>query len=179
MNSFNPKTEAQKIESYKNFKKNFPGTLMTFVYKPKMKLFYDSIPLILGIRLVGSKLFGVNLRLMPPRERVKLFNGLLAMRYEKEPNRIIISKLLRSKYSRGLAACFGVYSIRDVKSKIKVLSEKDWDLFLFNDHNSFKNRSKGLIYNSIKEKIKTIKMPIKYMLQIIKNNINKKNGQKR
>ena len=173
MSFFNPKTVLNKIESYKNFKKNFPGTVLSFVHKPQTKYFYDAIPVVLGIRLIGRKMFGVNLRLVPPRERVRLLNAMYDLKYENEP-RVVINKLLRSKFSKIMAATFEVYDIKDIKSKIKVLTDDDWANFTLNEYNSFKNVPKNRIYKVVKERINNIKMPLKYVIQVIKNNLKKR-----
>jgi len=173
MNFFNPKTVLNKIESYKNFKKNFPGTVLSFVHKPQTKFFYDSIPVVLGVRLIGRKMFAVNLRLVPPRERVRLLNMMYDLKYENEP-RVVINKLLRSKYSKIMAATLEVYDIKNIKSKIKVLNDGDWATFALNEYNSFKNVPKNRIYKIVKQRIINIKMPVKYIVQVIKNNLKRK-----
>lgn len=156
MNFFNPKTELQKIQSYKNFKKNFPGTVVIFVHKPATKNYYDSLPVILGIRFIGSKMFGVNLRLMPYRDRIRMLTLMMELKNENEP-RVAINKLLKGKYLKLIAACFEVYDIKNVKSKIKALTEEQWIDFGLSEYNSFKNIPKGKINKLIKERIKVLK----------------------
>jgi hypothetical protein len=173
MNFFNPKTELQKVQSYKNFKKNFPGTVVIFVNKPSTKNYYDSLPIVLGVRLIGTKMFGVNLKLIPYRDRMRMLNLMMELKYENEP-RVAINKLLKGRYARIIAACFEMYDIKNIKSKIKALNEQEWAEFALADYNSFKNIPKGKIYKIVKEKIKTIKAPLKYIIQIIKNNIKRK-----
>ena len=43
----------------KNFKRQFPGKIVTFKQKKAGTGYYDSLPLVLGIRIIGSKMFGI------------------------------------------------------------------------------------------------------------------------
>lgn len=173
MSFFNPRTEFQKTESYKNFKKKFPGTVMCFVHKPQIKTYYDSLPVILGVRLIGTTLFAVNLKLLPLRFRSKLLEDMQKMKYQDEP-RVVINKLMRGKNAKFMAAAFEVYKIKNIKSKIKTLDDGDWEEFILNNYNSLKNIPRNRMFKVVKDKITNIKNPLKYIIEIVKNNIRAK-----
>lgn len=173
MNSFNPKLKSDKIENYKNFRKKFPGTVITFVHKPLTKNYYDSMPIVLGLRVIGSKIFGVNIKLVPLRDRIRLLDSMISLKYENEP-RVAVNMLLRGKFSKIMAACFEIYEIKNIKSKIKILEDDNWVYFSLNQYNSFKNIQKSRIYTIVRKRIKDIKIPMKYILTAIKNSFKKK-----
>lgn len=162
----------------KNFKKNFPGTVITFKqYLPIRNKYYDSLPVVLGVRIIGDKIFGINLKLIPFRFRLKLLKELSEPnRKDKKTNKIRVTDLIKGKYGKFLAAAFEVYRLRNIKGKIVILEEMQWLLASTDSYNSFKNIKKNVLNNIIKERAFSIINPMKYIITIIKNTIRKKYG---
>jgi hypothetical protein len=86
----------------------------------------------------------------------------------------VLNAILRGKYSKQLVACLEIYDIKDIKSQIKVLGEDNWLDFSLSNYNSFKNGNRAMINKIVKEKIKRIENPMKYMIAVIRNTIKRK-----
>jgi hypothetical protein len=173
MSSFDLKKLLQDIKNYKSFKRAFPGTVISFVYKPSIQKIYDSIPVVLGIRIIGRHIIGCNIKLIPMRERIKIVEEMFKNKNKAEP-KVVLNAILRGKYSKQLVACLEIYDIKDIKSQIKVLGEDNWLDFSLSNYNSFKNGNRAMINKIVKEKIKRIENPMKYMIAVIRNTIKRK-----
>jgi len=180
MTSSKQENEAPDPKKDKNFKINFPGTVITFKHKiNNKKVFYDSLPVVLGVRLMGKYIFGINLKLIPYRMRMKLLNELQDKKnINPKTKKILVTKLIKSKYGRIIAAAFQVYNIRNIKGKITILGDRDTALMASSTYNSFKNIPINRLNNIIKERIKTIINPMGYIITIIKNTIRHKEKKK-
>jgi hypothetical protein len=179
MTYLNPENK-NNVKIDKNFKQNFPGTVIAFRQMIQNKYrYYDAFPVVLGIRLIGNRLFGVNLKLIPYRDRIRI---LAEMQKEKNKNpknnKILITNLINSKYGKFLAAAFESYHVRNIKGGILVLNESQYLDASTNNYNSIKNIKKNVLNNVIKQKINSITSPMGYIITVIKNTIRiKKNGK--
>jgi len=181
MTSSNQENPDNKIDirKDKNFKKNFPGTFIAFKHViQNKKVFYDALPVVLGVRLIGNYIFGINLKLIPYRIRLKLSKEFTNQsNVDARTKKIIINNLIRGKFGKFLAAAFQVYSARDIKGQIVVLQSEE-ALQRSTAYNSFKNLTASKLNIVIIEKIKSISNPMNYIVAVIKNAVKKKNKRK-
>ena len=181
MTSSNQENQNNKIDIKKDkeFKKNFPGTFITFKHiVQKKKVFYDSAPVVLGVRLIGSYLFGINIKLIPYRIRLKLLKEFVDEKnIDRRTKKLIINNFIRGKFGKFFAAAFQVYSLRDIKGQIIVV-DANQAIKISTVYNSFKNLTISKLNIVIVEKIKSISNPMNYIVSVIKNAIRKKNKRK-
>jgi len=159
----------------KNFKQNFPGKVIFFKqFVPTRQMYFDSFPLVLGIRIIGNKIFGCNLKLIPVRERIRIVNEMMKQENKTaKDSRIALNKLIRGKNGKWLAASFEVYQLRHIKGKIITVEENEW-LDLSTSYNSLKNIKRNVLNNIVKARMLNIQQPMKYMRTVITNSIKRK-----
>ena len=154
----------------KNFKRQFPGKIVLFKQKKAGTEYYDSLPLVLGIRLIGSKMFGVNLNLIPMRDKNKFIKVLIGSM--TKDMKLQINKILRGSVAKMACGAFEIYEAKDVKSTVRVIPKfEDCVKLMYTPRNSFKNINKSKIYTMVKEREKAIKNPMQYIVQVIKTAI--------
>ena len=156
----------------KNFKRQFPGKIVTFKQKKAGTGYYDSLPLVLGIRIIGSKMFGINLNLIPIRDKKKFIKVLIGSM--TNDMKLQINKILRGSVAKMACGAFEIYEAKDVKSTVRVIPKfEDCVKLMYTPRNSFKNINKSKIYTMVKEREKAIKNPMQYIVQVIKTAIKK------
>ena len=155
---------------YKIFKRQFPGKIVTFKQKKAGTGYYDSLPLVLGIRIIGSKMFGINLNLIPIRDKKKFIKVLMGSM--TNDMKLQINKILRGSVAKMACGAFEIYEAKDVKSTVRVIPKfEDCVKLMYTPRNSFKNINKSKIYTMVKEREKAIKNPMQYIVQVIKTAI--------
>ena len=154
----------------KNFKRQFPGKIVLFKQKKAGTEYYDSLPLVLGIRLIGSKMFGVNLNLIPMRDKNKFIKVLIGSM--TKDMKLQINKILQGSVAKLACGAFEIYEAKDIKGTVQVIPKfEDCVKLMYTPRNSFKNINKNKIYTMVKEREKAIKNPMQYIVQVIKTAI--------
>lgn len=154
------KKEVNSRKLKKSFPSKKPGFLYMMEYVPpdkKQKKFFDRFPVILVLQFVGNKFVGVNLHLLPFKERVIMLFFIIKNTqktkdgYAKVKLSTLISNKIIFKYILNSSDLFYMTGIR---SKIRPIYAEDIVESVFLPVEKFVGMSKNKVHSYMRKKLR-------------------------
>jgi len=142
------RTNFDKVgESLETVSRPKPGEMITFQYDPKHKKtlpFYDMYPLIIFLEPAEGGFYGANLHYLPPVSRQKLFEELNHNRVSMAAVKAKLENNPMTKY------CLKRYLSAHLRSKMRSVPKKDWEIAIFLPFEKFVGESKKKVWRRSK-----------------------------
>ena len=116
------------------------GLMYAFRYDPKMKKelpYYDTFPIVFPFSLTEDGFYGYNLHYLPLNYRAVFMDSIYGN------NSTGSSKITTKLFE----ICTKRYILRNIKSKIAVIPEEEWELALFLPLQRFQKQSEGTVWS--------------------------------
>lgn len=138
------------------------GRMCMFFYDPKWANelpYYDRFPLIIPIEFYDDGFLGINLHYLPPLQRAKLLDAILAImgdRYLDEKKRLYMSYQLLVGYTRTrlYEPCIKRYLYKHARSKYYIVEPENWQIAVLLPTERFEKANKQRVFTESMNKVR-------------------------